>query len=311
MEDGVADDVGDVVVGERVDDFLAPPFGAQQPRRPQHPEVLGHQGLTESEVVHELVDARRPVGQPFDDAHPDRVGERLQQGCGSAAIVVRCGRVTHMHTFAYLHTKGNQEWPFGVVEPARTARDDAGMHPTPETDPTASETDASRSPEPTAAGDDQPIATLRAMRPSERRTFQLLSSSTAPVWLAMILFPRSRLTATIVRLATPLYAALGVTYTGLLAAAALTSDGGAPRFDDPDSLRAGLSNPTAFLAGWTHYLVFDLYVGRHIWADALERDRTDRLALLLTWMAGPLGLTVHLARRARQLRSARCDDVTA
>lgn len=147
------------------------------------------------------------------------------------------------------------------------------------------------------------------MTPGERRAFQVLSSTTAPVWLAMILFPRAKVTAHLVRLATPLYAVLGVAYTALLGTAVLTGDGDPPRFDDPDSLRAGLSNPTAFLAGWTHYLAFDLYVGRHIWAEALERDRTDRIPLLLTWMAGPLGLTMHLARNAREsLRRRRGDD---
>jgi hypothetical protein len=144
------------------------------------------------------------------------------------------------------------------------------------------------------------------MTPGQRRAFQVLSSTTAPVWLAMILFPRARLTATLVRLATPMYAALGVAYTGLLATAALRGDGSTPRFDDPDSLRAGLSDPNAFLAGWTHYLVFDLYVGRHIWSESLARGCTARVPLLLTWMAGPLGLTVHLARTARHaLRSDR------
>jgi len=153
--------------------------------------------------------------------------------------------------------------------------------------------------------DDDPTApdptdgTHRPMTPGERRAFQVLSASTAPVWLAMILFPRSRVTAWLVRLATPMYAALGVAYTALLGTAVLTGDGDPPRFDDPDSLRSALSNPPAFLAGWTHYLVFDLYVGRHVWEAALERGRTDRIPLFLTWMAGPLGLTLHLARNAK------------
>lgn len=136
------------------------------------------------------------------------------------------------------------------------------------------------------------------MTPGQRRAFQVLSATTAPVWLAMILFPRARATARLVALATPLSAALGVAYTALLARAMLTGDGDPPRFDDPDSLRAGLTRPDAFLAGWTHYLAVDLHVGRHIWAEALERGRTDRIPLFLTWMAGPLGLTLHLARNA-------------
>lgn len=150
--------------------------------------------------------------------------------------------------------------------------------------------------------DDEQTGTLTPMTPAQRTAFQVLSSTTAPVWLAMILFPRARLTAQLVRVATPLYAALGVAYTALLARAALTGGGEPPRFDDPDSLRAGLTTPDAFLAGWTHYLVFDLYVGRHIWAEALDRGRADRLPLLLTWLAGPLGLTLHLARNAMGTR---------
>lgn len=139
---------------------------------------------------------------------------------------------------------------------------------------------------------------LAPMSPGRRTAFQVLSATTAPVWLAMILFPRARVTRRLVALATPLSAALGVAYTALLARAMLNGDSEPPRFDDPDSLRAGLTEPDAFLAGWTHYLAFDLYVGRHIWSAALERGRTDRIALLLTWMAGPLGLTLHLARNA-------------
>ena len=170
------------------------------------------------------------------------------------------------------------------VEP----RHDAHMHPD---EPDGANVDP--------GGDRDPSgALLRPMTTAQRRAFQVLSSTTAPVWLAMILFPRARATARLVRLATPLYAALGVAYTALLARAMVTGDGELPRFDDPDSLRAGLMNPDAFLAGWTHYLVFDLYVGRHIWATALDRGRSDRIPLLLTWMTGPLGLTLHLARNA-------------
>jgi hypothetical protein len=142
------------------------------------------------------------------------------------------------------------------------------------------------------------------MSAGRRTAFQVLSASTAPVWVAMIVAPNSRLTERLVRLATPLYAALGAAYVGLLATAMATGDERI-RFDDPDSLRRGLADPTAFLAGWTHYLVFDLFVGRHVWEQARARGRTDRLPLLLTWMAGPAGLTLHLARNARDARRLR------
>ena len=137
----------------------------------------------------------------------------------------------------------------------------------------------------------------------QRLAFTVLNTSTVPVWLAMIVAPRSRVTGWLVRMSTPLSAVLGATYVGLLGTSALQgarNGEGLPRFDDPDGLRRALSSPTAFLAGWTHYLVFDLYVGRRIWEEARARGRVDRLPLLLTWWAGPAGLTLHLARNLRQ-----------
>ncbi len=159
----------------------------------------------------------------------------------------------------------------------------------------------------------------RPMRPGERTAFSVLSASTAPVWIAMIVAPRSRLTALLVRWSTPLSIGLGGAYVGLLGTSLLRSDGPTPgstgtgtgtgtgtstgnstgRLDDPETLRAALGTPTAFLAGWTHYLVFDLLVGRAIHEHALARGRTARVSLLLTWWAGPAGWTLHLLDRWR------------
>jgi len=43
--DGVGDDVTDVLVGQGIDGFPAAPLDADQPRAPQYPQVMGHQGL--------------------------------------------------------------------------------------------------------------------------------------------------------------------------------------------------------------------------------------------------------------------------
>ncbi len=137
-----------------------------------------------------------------------------------------------------------------------------------------------------------------AMSEGDKLAFKVVSASTLPVWAAMIIAPNSRLTERLVRLATPLCAALGGAYVGFLAKEMIEGDGEMPGFDDPEAMREALSSPTAFLAGWTHYVVFDLFVGRWIWADARERGRTARLSLLLTWVAGPAGLSMHLARNA-------------
>jgi len=142
----------------------------------------------------------------------------------------------------------------------------------------------------------------RPMSAAERRAFSVLSASTAPVWLAMILAPRARITAALVRASTPLSIGLGAAYVGLLGASLVGgAEDGAPagRLDDPETLRAALGTPTAFLAGWTHYLVLDLLAGRMIHEHALARGRTARLSLLLTWWAGPAGWTLHALDRLR------------
>lgn len=136
---------------------------------------------------------------------------------------------------------------------------------------------------------------MEALSAGRRSVFTVVNLSSAPVWLAMILAPRSRATAALVERLAPLFVALGLTYDALLAAG--VAGGGRLDFRDPESLRDALGKPDVFLAGWTHYIAFDLFVGRWIWQDALDRGRSARLALLLTWLAGPAGLSLHLLRR--------------
>lgn len=90
MRDGVADDVGDVVVGEGVHDLLALALGAEQAGVAEHPQVLGDEGLVEAESLGDLVDAPRPGGEQIDDRHAMRVGQRLQQ-IGSGDESARLG----------------------------------------------------------------------------------------------------------------------------------------------------------------------------------------------------------------------------
>ena len=129
-----------------------------------------------------------------------------------------------------------------------------------------------------------------------RRAYTAINGSSAPVWLAMILAPRSRVTRWLVNRAGLLFVGLGLTYDALLAAGVAQSRR-MPDFGNPDAVREALSKPDLFLAGWTHYIAFDLFVGRWIWEDALRQGRSARLALFLTWMAGPAGLSLHLLRR--------------
>ena len=130
---------------------------------------------------------------------------------------------------------------------------------------------------------------------AHRQMFALLNASTAPWWLSMILLPRSAFTARLVDRTPLVLGGLGLSYAALLGRG--LGHGDPIDFTDPDSVRAGLQRPDGFLAGWAHYLAFDLFVGRWIWRTALAERRGCRIALLLTWWTGPLGLTVFMAQR--------------
>jgi ABA4-like protein len=129
-----------------------------------------------------------------------------------------------------------------------------------------------------------------------QRAWSLVSYSTAPFWLAMIVAPRSRATAWLVGRAAPLHAALSVIYSATLVTAAARSDERVD-FGRLASVSRAFQQPDWMLAGWTHYISFDLLVGSWIWRRALAEGRSARLSLLLTWWAGPAGFGLFAARR--------------
>jgi hypothetical protein len=129
-----------------------------------------------------------------------------------------------------------------------------------------------------------------------QRAWKAVNFSTVPVWLAMILAPRSAVTRWMADRLIPLHATLGVVYTASLAAG-VSRAGEPPDFMQMSSVQELLQEPNSMLAAWTHYISFDLFVGRWIWESSLREGRPARLALLLTWWAGPMGLTTYLARR--------------
>lgn len=141
----------------------------------------------------------------------------------------------------------------------------------------------------------QPDTQGAAAESVEPTRWQVLNMSVMPLWLAMLLAPRSRVTRWLMDRSGWWFAGLSVAYVAQLVATAVES-GGPPKMD-PDSIRTVLSTPSGFLTGWTHYLAFDLFVGRWIWERGLSEGRSTRLALLLTLMAGPAGLGVFALQR--------------
>ncbi len=85
-------------------------------------------------------------------------------------------------------------------------------------------------------------------------------------------------------------------------AALLASWGSAPggSFSSLEGVATLFSSRGVLLAGWVHYLAFDLFIGRWAADDALSRG-VNRFALLpclfLIFMFGPLGLLLYFGLR--------------
>jgi len=132
-------------------------------------------------------------------------------------------------------------------------------------------------------------------------------------WAALLLLPRRPLTHSLllfagVGLLCLLYAVmLGLLVGKVVDPVALP---GSPSFDPADYSIAGLRrlflSDAGIVVGWTHYLAFDLFVGLWISRDA-DAKGFSRWAqapiLILTFLAGPLGLLLWLAIRERRARA--------
>lgn len=134
--------------------------------------------------------------------------------------------------------------------------------------------------------------------------FQLASAAVLPGWLALATAPLWRTRAVLV--ARLVAAALAGLYVCLLVAG--LAGEGVPEgagFTTLAGVRLLLSSEAALVAGWVHYLVFDLWVGSWEAGDAGRHGVPHALllpCLLLTLMAGPTGLMLYLLLRLRYRR---------
>jgi Domain of unknown function (DUF4281) len=96
--------------------------------------------------------------------------------------------------------------------------------------------------------------------------FSVLNMTTVAAWLPLVFLPRARWASTVVPVVMP--ALLAVIYVVLVAATLVRSEGG---FSTLAGVRTLFDNPWALLAGWAHYLAFDLFVGGWEVRDAQRR----------------------------------------
>jgi hypothetical protein len=138
---------------------------------------------------------------------------------------------------------------------------------------------------------------------SPEALFSAANSLALAGWVALLAAPRARLANwTIAGLAIP--ALLAALYAVLLAVHAPGAEGG---FSSLAGVAALFSTPGVLLAGWVHYLAFDLVVGAWICRRGTAEGINPwllRLCLPPTFLAGPVGFLLFLGLRLLARRPA-------
>lgn len=115
-------------------------------------------------------------------------------------------------------------------------------------------------------------------------------------WACLALWPRRRWADVAAGAAIP--ALLAAVYVGIVATTWGQSPGG---FSSLLAVATLFDNPWMLLAGWIHYLAFDLLVGRWEVRDAFDRAIPHLFVLpclALTFLFGPAGWIVYLTLRS-------------
>lgn len=137
---------------------------------------------------------------------------------------------------------------------------------------------------------------------SHEQLFSLAGSAAMAGWLLLALVP--------LRFGWPAGAAAGIAlligalYTALIGVYWTRAEGGFGSLADVARL---FEHRGLLLAGWVHYLAFDLLVGVWIRGEAARIGLPQAVAvpcLLLTFLFGPLGWLVFMALRMFRLRTA-------
>ena len=120
--------------------------------------------------------------------------------------------------------------------------------------------------------------------------FSICSTLVMPLWLALLIIPSNKWVKNGV---TVVAIFIAIVYISQLPVFFNMEEGGFGSLKDVMLL---FKNENAVLAGWVHYLAFDLLIGRWIATDADEKGISKFLVapcLFCTFMLGPVGFLLY------------------
>lgn len=136
--------------------------------------------------------------------------------------------------------------------------------------------------------------------------FQFANVAISVLWAPIIVAPRWKVTQEVMQSRwTIILPSIGFVYFFLAATVIDSPDLGdvlqkskylfTDAAADPRNMAKLLSSPAYAAQDWVHLLIWDFAAGRLIYLDALKKQVPMRPSLLVTFVAGPIGLLVHQA----------------
>lgn len=126
--------------------------------------------------------------------------------------------------------------------------------------------------------------------------FSICNTAVLPGWLLLAILPRWKWTARLIT-SVIIPALLGLVYLYLIVTQFGKAEGG---FGSLAQVQQLFQNPAMLLAGWIHYLAFDLFIGSWEVRDAQRLGLNHLLVipgLALTFLFGPIGLVLYFLIR--------------
>jgi hypothetical protein len=139
--------------------------------------------------------------------------------------------------------------------------------------------------------------------------FLICNFGVIPFWLLLALAPGWRPTQAIVHAAWIPLALATVYVFAITTSFADAPEGGS--FGSLAGVMAFFTSPWATLAGWVHYLAFDLFIGAWQVRDSRRRGLAHIVVLpclFFTLMFGPVGLGLYLLARLASGRGAALEE---